>query len=74
MPYCGDCLIPLSIKHVLVECPSYRDERCRYYPAIRIVQDQEQVQSLVLTDDRDRVFNINTLLDYIKELNIYNKI
>ena len=29
MPYCGDCLVPLSIKHVLVECPSYRDERCR---------------------------------------------
>ena len=72
MPYCGDCLVPLSIKHLLVECPSYRDERWRHYPALQTVQDQ--ALSLVLADDRDRVFNINTILAYIKELNIYNKI
>ena len=26
-PYCEDCIMPLTVKHILVECPSYRDER-----------------------------------------------
>ena len=26
-PYCEDCIVPLSIKHLLTECPSYDAER-----------------------------------------------
>ncbi|MPC84419.1 hypothetical protein E2C01_079157 [Portunus trituberculatus] len=24
-PYCGDCLVPLTVRHLLVECPSLID-------------------------------------------------
>jgi ribonuclease HI len=29
--YCQDCLIPLTVRHFLIECPSYLDERRRRF-------------------------------------------
>ena len=29
-PYCDDCLVPLTVRHLLVECPSLGDLRLRY--------------------------------------------
>ncbi|MPC78090.1 hypothetical protein E2C01_072565 [Portunus trituberculatus] len=29
-PYCDDCLVPLKVRHLLVECPSLTDLRHRY--------------------------------------------
>ncbi|MPC70995.1 hypothetical protein E2C01_065262 [Portunus trituberculatus] len=29
-PYCDDCLVPLTVRHLLVECPSLTDFRHRY--------------------------------------------
>ena len=29
-PYCRDCLVPLTIKHLLIECPSLGEERNRH--------------------------------------------
>ena len=31
LPYCTDCIVPLTIKHILTECPSYLDERIRNF-------------------------------------------
>ena len=28
--FCMDCLVPLTVEHLLVECPSLRDERLRF--------------------------------------------
>ena len=30
VPYCQECIVPLTIKHILIECPSYAQERRRY--------------------------------------------
>ena len=32
MPYCQDCLVPLSVLHILAECPTYDDERRPFFP------------------------------------------
>ncbi|MPC76514.1 hypothetical protein E2C01_070930 [Portunus trituberculatus] len=29
-PYCDDCLVPLTVRHLLVECPSLIELRHRY--------------------------------------------
>ncbi|MPD06471.1 hypothetical protein E2C01_102285 [Portunus trituberculatus] len=29
-PYCDDCLVPLTVRHLVVECPSLTDLRHRY--------------------------------------------
>ena len=40
-PYCDDCIVPLSVEHVLCECPSYADQRLLFfqqrYPTIAYV-------------------------------------
>ncbi|MPC18306.1 hypothetical protein E2C01_011185 [Portunus trituberculatus] len=35
-PYCDDCLVPLSVRHLLVECPSLIELRHRYLYRCRI--------------------------------------
>jgi len=30
-PYCQDCLVPLTVIHFVTECPTYREERMRYF-------------------------------------------
>ena len=30
-PFCGDCLVPLTVRHLMVECPSFLDEREKYF-------------------------------------------
>ena len=29
--YCDDCIVPLSVRHVLEECPSYWDQRMQFF-------------------------------------------
>ena len=29
-PYCDDCIVPLTVRHILAECPSLLDLRHRY--------------------------------------------
>ena len=30
-PYCEDCLIPLTVTHIMAECPNFNEERRRYF-------------------------------------------
>ena len=34
-PYCDDCLVPLSVKHFLTECPSFIELRSQYLSECR---------------------------------------
>ena len=34
-PYCDDCLVPLTVQHLLVECPSLRELREQYLAQCR---------------------------------------
>jgi ribonuclease HI len=34
-PHCDDCLVPQTIRHLLVECPSLEDERHKYFSGFR---------------------------------------
>ena len=31
-PYCDDCIVPLTVQHVLAECPTFEEARRRYFP------------------------------------------
>lgn len=46
-PYCDDCVVPLTVKHLLVECPSLLDLRNRLLYRCR---------------DADSVFHLNRIL------------
>ena len=31
-PFCQDCLVSLTVRHFLIEYPSFEDARCRHLP------------------------------------------
>ena len=30
-PLCEDCIVPLTVKHILIECPSYEEQRIAHF-------------------------------------------
>ncbi|XP_018007020.1 uncharacterized protein LOC108664837 [Hyalella azteca] len=43
MPYCNDCLVPLTVWHIMAECPSHRDKRQNYYPNSTALSSNEML-------------------------------
>ena len=60
-PTCQSCGIPLTVKHILVQCANLQDIRERYFT----------VSSLA--DLFDRVDN-HTVIDFIKETHFYHQL
>ena len=60
-PSCQSCLIPLTVKHILVECANLRDIREKYFAVSSIA------------DLFNRVDN-HTVIDFIKETHFYHQL
>ena len=73
-PYCGDCLVPLTVRHILAECPSYRTERLRHFPALAAVQGEQEQLNHMLAENRASPYEWGPLNNYIVDVNIFNKI
>ena len=33
-PFCDDCIVPLTVRHILAECPTYNDMRRTHFSNI----------------------------------------
>lgn len=64
-PYCEDCTVPLSVRHILLECPSFSLERTRFFP------DPNVTLRKLLVDESN--YNGN-LYKFLKDINIFNEI
>ena len=62
VPNCSFCNnSPISIKHILLECTDLNNIRSQYYDV----------------EDLEELFNstpLNSILDFVKEINIFDKI
>ena len=57
-PYCDDCLVPLTVHHILIECPSLIDLRIRCFNSSR---------------DRNGNFNLRNILgSNFNEIGLFN--
>ena len=56
-PYCEDCLVPLTVSHLLVECPEYLDERRPHFgtAAVSLID--------ILKDDESCILKLLHFLD-----------
>ena len=72
-PYCQDCLVPLTVCHLLAECPNWQDARYRYFPEARN-RNAEDTLRLMLTEKRNTIFNITLLLNYLNDTQILTEI
>jgi Holliday junction resolvase-like predicted endonuclease len=67
--YCSGCLVPLTVHHILVECPEYSEERRMCFP----VPGQLTI-SEVLAQPQNGVFNTNRLLQFLRNTNLMKEI
>ena len=75
-PYCDDCILPLTIKHILAECPktpNYVQQRINHFPATYRMNNSTDIMKLMLAEENQH-FNINPLLSYLADIDILDKI
>ena len=73
LPYCEDCIVPLSVQHVLAECPSREEERRRFSPNTLDLSVEERM-SIILAEPTSGSFDINKLVLFLQSCNAIHKI
>lgn len=66
LPYCDDCLVPLTVKHLLLECPNFINERRQFF----------NMQDLNLQTMLSETYSGpgGSLFNYVNSVNLMNKI
>ena len=72
-PYCNDCIVPLTIKHVIAECPSYSDIRNRIFPETIDMSHNEKLKE-ILSEKANSTFNVENILNFLRQCNLYEEI
>lgn len=67
LPYCEDCLVPLTVKHVLIDCPSFDAERTRHFGNLPLPLALSSVLG-----DSDVVRLDGPLHTYLRDVNFYS--
>ena len=65
IPYCEDCIVPLTVEHFMVECPTYVESR-RYLRGYQTL--------LSMLDDAGPVKAGGAVSAYLKDIGIYQKL
>ena len=72
-PYCEDCLVPYTIKHIIAECPSQQDNRVRIYPCTEQMSAEEALKA-ILSEDADGHYDISKISSLLNAIDIYSDI
>ena len=70
--YCQDCLVPLTVKHLLAECPSLHQQRQRYFSILPHRRDADTLMKEILKDSR--AFDTERIMEFLKSINVYDRI
>ena len=66
-PYCDSCVVPLTIKHILVECPDHDNMRQGLF-------GPNPNMKTILSDPMNGHFNIQPVITYLTTLGYINEI
>ena len=67
-PFCEDCIVPLTVRHLIIECPSLEDEREKYFSSFRNSDGSYPLGEILGSD-----FNEQKLFNFIKDIGIFKK-
>ena len=65
LPYCDDCLVPQTVKHIIVECPSHNEKRTRLFGKSNLT-----LQEVLI----DGTLHLGPLWSFLSELQIISDI
>lgn len=72
-PYCDDCIVPLTVLHILAECPSHSEQRLRLFPNTRGLNPEDTLRE-ILAEKPNISFNLDNVIKFTKLCNIYDEI
>jgi ribonuclease HI len=73
-PFCEDCLVPQTVKHILAECPSHSRDRALIFPTTSRTDSAEVGLTKILADRPGSKFDAGPLLRFISAVGLKNKI
>ena len=68
-PFCEDCIVPLTVRHLIIECPSLEDEREKYFSSFRNNDESYSVGKILGCN-----FSEQKLFNFIKDIGIFKKL
>jgi ribonuclease HI len=71
--YCQDCLVPLTVQHVIAECPSFNDYRRHCFPHVRGLTVEETMKA-VLCEQDNPAFHTESIMIYLHRCDLYNRV
>ena len=71
LPYCKDCLVPLSVKHILAECQTWKDVRRRHFPGTVLLNTDDTLREMI-AEFPLTPYRIEPLLCYLPDVSIVN--
>jgi ribonuclease HI len=71
--YCQDCLVPLTVVHVMAECPSLREHRHHCFPHVRGLTVDETMRA-ILSEQDNPAFDTGTIMIYLHRCNLYYQV
>ena len=63
-PYCNNCIVPLTVKHIITECPDYSEERLLYFGNGAVTMEQ------VLGETPERLVEIKDVINFLKDIKV----
>ena len=72
-PDCTDCLVPLTVRHFLAECPSFAYVRYLIFPQT-IGRDVDQTLQLMLSESHGEIYDLRWLIQYLRETGMIDSI
>lgn len=70
-PYCEDCILPLTVKHIIAECPSYDEGRRHFFPATTNMTYNERMTE-ILAEKNNTPFNADSVIMFLQFYNLLN--
>jgi len=67
--YCDWCLVPLTVIHILLECPEYAEVRQQHFNC-----DENLTLASILSETPNRIYPITNVLNYLNDIDMINKI
>ena len=69
-PFCDDCIVPLTVRHILAERPTYNDMRRAHFPKI----DGNYDVRVILAEGDQCNFDAAKLRAFLNECSVLDKL
>jgi hypothetical protein len=72
-PYCLDCIVPLTVIHIIAECPTWDQQRFQHFPHARQLDPDARIK-LMIAESPPEPYSTEPLLRYLTDILLLSKI